>query len=105
MSLRTILANAWRRRAVQVSAGVLSLAAALYAECRLAHVPLPVEVSAADKFAPAAEVRLGVQELVIEGPVFNSQEGLLLTHDGHANEEVDATFDRAQLAPETRDLL
>jgi hypothetical protein len=58
-----------------------------------------MDIGETGKFSPAT-IKLN-QELVIEGPVVSSPDGLLLLHDGRANEVVDAHFDSARLGEQT----
>jgi hypothetical protein len=90
----------WRRRIVRAGVGLLVLVGAAYAQYRLANVPLPMNVETIENFSPAT-IKLGQQELVIEGPVVNSAERMLFSHDGKQNETVDVSFDRARLDEQT----
>lgn len=70
----------------------------------LANVRLPVSVAATNKFSPAT-VKLGEEELIIYHPVVSLADGLLLAHNGNANEAVDINFEDARLGKETIELL
>src|SRR5216684_5380600 len=89
-----------RQRLARAGLGLLLLAAAAFAQYKLANVAHPVNLETTGKFSPAT-IRLGREELVIEGPVVHSSKGMLLSHDGRPNETVDARFDRARLAEQT----
>lgn len=99
MPFKTLMAFR-RQRLARAGLGLLVLAAAAFAQYKLANVARPVNLEATGKFSPAT-IRLGREELVIEGPVVNSSEGMLLSHDGRPNETVDARFDRARLDEQT----
>jgi hypothetical protein len=90
----------WKKRAVRVAVAVTVFAAAAIFQYRLANIPLLVEIADAEGFAPAT-VRLGQDELVIEGLTANSADGYLLAHEGNSNEIVDINFERARLSEET----
>lgn len=102
--MRQTLNALWQRRLVRVLAGVTVLVVAFAAQYYLANVPLPVDVSTIKEFSPAS-VRLGQEELIIEAPLVNSKDGLLLSHVGQQNEVVDINFDSAQLDKDTHDAL
>ena len=89
-----------RQRLARAGLGLLVLAVAAFAQYKLANVPRPVNLDTTGKFSPAT-IRLGREELVIEGPVVHSSSGMLLSHDGRHNETVDARFDRARLDDQT----
>jgi len=95
-----LLRALWRQRTARAGAALLVLAAAAFAQYKLANVPLPVNLETTEKFSPAI-VRLGQEELIIEGPLVNSTEGLLFSHDGGPNEIVDVSFERARLDEQT----
>jgi hypothetical protein len=99
MPFNTLMAFG-RRRLARIGLGLLVLAVAAFAQYRLANVPRPVNLETTGKFSPAT-IRLGREELVIDGPVVNSSVGMLLSHDGRPNETVDARFDRARLDEQT----
>jgi hypothetical protein len=87
-------------RLARAGLGLLVLAAAVLVQYKLANIPQPVNLDTTEKFSPA-KVRLGQEKLIIEGPVVNSSEGVLFSHNGKPNEIVNATFDRARLDEET----
>lgn len=99
MSFNT-LRGLTRKRLARAVVGILLLAGAAFAEYGLANIPRPVNLDTTGKFSPAT-IKLGQEELVIEGPVIDSAEGLLFSHNGRANEVVEASFGRARLAEET----
>ena len=92
-----------RRRIVRAGMGLLVLAVAVILQYKLANVPRPVNLESTGRFSPAT-IKLGQEELVIEGPVSNSLEGMLFSHDGARNEIVDASFERARLDEGTIEL-
>lgn len=92
------------QRIARAMVGLLALAGAAFAQYRLANVPMPVSVETIGDFSPA-KLRLGQEELIIEGPVVNSEEGMLFSHDGRANEIVDVSFDHARLDEQTIGML
>src|SRR2546423_709924 len=73
----------WHRRLVRVLVGVLVFSVALGAQYYLTDVPVPADLAETGKFTPAA-LRLGQEELIIEGPEVNSAEGVLFSHPGGA---------------------
>lgn len=81
-------------------AGLLILTGALAAQSYFAFRPQPIRVENAGEFFPAA-AKLGHHVLTIEGPVTNSEEGLLLYHGGGAHEIVDVEIDGAVLDSDT----
>ena len=89
-----------RQRIVRAGVGLLVLAGAAFAQYKLANVPQPVNLETTGNFSPAT-VRLGQEELIIEGPFVNSTEGLLFSHDGGPNEFTDISFERARLDEQT----
>jgi len=89
-----------RQRIGRAAIGLLVLAAAAFAQFKLANVPEPVNLETTGKFSPAT-IRLGQEELIIEGPLVNSPEGMLFSHDGSLNEIVDVSFERARLDQQT----
>ena len=96
--------KAFRRyRIARAIVGLLVLAGAAFAEYKLANIQRPVELKDTGKFDQAT-IRLG-QELIFEGPVVNSEEGMLFSHDGKKNLIIDVSFDRARLGVETIRLL
>lgn len=102
--LRRALRRSWHRKPVRVGVGALALAAALFAQYRLAYRTAPVDLAEPGLFAPA-QARRHSEELVIEGPQTDSPEGLLFTHDGRAGEFVELGFDRARVGEESRAML
>ncbi|MDQ3805220.1 MAG: hypothetical protein M3416_15505 [Acidobacteriota bacterium] len=66
----------------------------------MANLPAPVDVDSTNKFSPVV-VRLGQDELVIEEPVVNSPDDVLLAHEGRENEVVDVHLDSARLDEQT----
>ena len=100
-SVITLLREAFaRQRIARAAAGLLVLAGAAFAQYKLANVPEPVEVETIKELSPAT-VRLGQEELIIEGPVVDAEQGMLFSHNGRPNETVDVRFDRARLGKET----
>lgn len=95
-----ILKDFRRQRVVRAGVGILVLAGAAFAQYKLANFPLPVDVETIENFSPAT-VKLGQQELVIEGPVVNAEEGMLFSHDGKPNEIVEVSLDPATLHEQT----
>jgi hypothetical protein len=95
----------WWVRAV---AAVLIMAAALllvYLVRRFADQPAPVNVeSLPAKFGPAG-ARAKLEEILIEGPLFNSASEPLLSYLGQPDEVVKLRLTRARLAPKTIALL
>jgi hypothetical protein len=91
--LRSVLT---RPRITRAGVGVLVLAAAAFAQYKLAKIPRPVNLETAGNFSPLT-VRLGREELVVEGPSVNDEERVLFSHDGKQDEIVDASFDSARL--------
>src|SRR2546426_3510473 len=89
-----------RQRLARAGLGLLVLAAFAFAQYKLANIAHPLNLETTGKFSPAT-IRLGREELVIEGPVVNPSEGMLLSHNGRPNETVDARFDRARLDEQT----
>jgi hypothetical protein len=61
---------------------------------------MPVEVEAIANFSPLT-ARPGQEQLIIEGPSVHSEEGMLFSYDGKADEFVDVHFERARLDHET----
>jgi TIR domain len=94
----------WRRRSVRITVAALALAAALFAQYRVAYRPRPVSLASTELFSPVV-ARRGLEELVIEGPLTNSDEGLLFSHQGRPDEFVDLFFERARLGEDTLALL
>ena len=90
----------WQLFPVRLMAGLLVLTGAIIPQWYLIFRPEPVNLEDTGKFSPAV-LRLGREELTIDGPVTNSDEGLLLSHVGQPNEIVDLSFDRARLDGET----
>lgn len=94
----------WQQRIVRAGVGILVLAAAAFASYKLSHVPRPVDLAAVGKFSPAS-IKLGEQELIIEEPVVNRDEGLLFSYDSGPNATAQVEFDRASLDDQTRESL
>lgn len=90
----------WQLFPVRLMAGLLVLTGAIIPQLYLLFRPEPLNLKDTGKFSPA-ELMLGREELMIDGPVTNSDEGLLLSHIGQPNEIVDFSFDRARLDGET----
>ena len=90
----------WQMFPVRLMAGLLVLTGAIIPQLYLIFRPEPVNLEDTGKFSPAV-LKLGREELTIDGPVTNSDEGLLLSHVGQSNEIVDLSFDRARLDGET----
>jgi hypothetical protein len=93
-----------QRRLVRAGVGLLVLAAAVFALYKLAHVPRPVELATTGQFSPAT-IKLGEQELIIEGAMVNPEEGLLFSCDSGTNGIVQVDFRRARLDEQTIELL
>jgi len=102
--MSSILKSYLRKRWVRALLGIAAFVAVVYLQYKLADWPVAVGLADTGKFAPVT-LRLGQEELIIEGPVVNSPEGVLLAHSGEPNEIVDIRFDRARLDKETLDLL
>lgn len=94
----------WRRRSARITVAALALAAALFAQYRVAYRPQPVSLASTELFSPLV-ARRGLEELVIEGPLTNSDEGVLFSHQGRADEFVDLFFERGRLGEDTLNLL
>jgi len=92
-----------RHRIARAGVGLLVLAGAALAEYKLANVPRPVNLETTGRFSPAT-IRLGQAELVIGGPVVDSKERLLFSHEGKPNETVDISSDHARLDEDTREM-
>jgi hypothetical protein len=99
MSFNVLMALT-RQRIARAGVGLLVLAGAAFAQYKLANVPMPVNLDTTGKFSPAT-IRLGQEELIVEGPVVNSAEGILFSHDGRPNEIVDVSFEHARLDEQT----
>lgn len=89
-----------QRFPARLLAGLLVLTGAIAAQLYLAFRPQPVRVENVGGLSPVA-AKLGRQELTIEGPVTNSEEGLLLYHGGRDHEIVDVEIDGAVLDGDT----
>lgn len=94
----------WQKRIVRALVGILVLAAAVLGAYKLAHVPRPVDLAVAGKFAPGT-IKVGEQELIIEGPVVDRDEGLLFSYDTGKKGIVQLGFDRARLDDSTLQML
>lgn len=104
MSWQRALGVYWRRRPVRVACALLALAAAVYAQYRLANIPLPVGVEKGKSdFTPARAPFALKRELVVEGP--EAEGGLLLASEGKPHVAVDARFESARLGDEIMELL
>jgi hypothetical protein len=90
----------WQLFPVRLMVGLLVLTGAIIPQLYLIFRPEPVNLEDTTRFSPAV-LRLGREELTIEGPVTNSDEGSLLSHIGQPNEIVDLSFNRARLDGET----
>lgn len=90
----------WQLFPVRLIAGLLVLAGAIIPQLYLIFRPEPVNLEDTGKFSPAV-LKLGREELVIDGPVTNSEEGVLLSHIAQPDAVVDFIFDRARLDSET----
>jgi hypothetical protein len=89
------------RRTVRWAAALLVFGAVLAVEYLLAAIPfVPVDLHDTGQFAPAV-ARAAEQAVVIEEPVLDGSSPELVSHDGRADEVVDAYFDRARLADES----
>jgi hypothetical protein len=99
MSFKSLPARG-RRRIARAALGLLVLAVAAIAQYKLAKVPRPVNLETLDNFS-TVKVRLGREELIIEGPVVNSSEMILFSYSGKPNELVDTSFDQARLGEQT----
>jgi len=93
-----------RKRWVRALLGGAVFVAVIYVQYRLADWPVAVDLAETGKFSPVT-LRLGQEELLIERPVVNSPEGVLLAHTGEPNEIVDIRFDNARLDPDTFEML
>lgn len=102
MSFNPLLAFR-QQRLLRAGVGLLVLAAAAFALYKLAHVQRPVYLATAGKFSPAT-IKLGEQELIIEGPVVDREEGLLFSCDSGPRGIVQLNFDRARLDQQTIEL-
>ncbi|HJR08343.1 MAG TPA: hypothetical protein VJ842_13870 [Pyrinomonadaceae bacterium] len=100
----SILKAYLRKRWVRALVGGAAFVAVIYLQYKLADWPVAVDLADTGKFSPVT-LQLGAEELVIEGPVVNSSEGLLLAHNGKVDEIVSVRFDRARLDDETADML
>lgn len=89
----------WKRRAVRGVVAALVMAGAVFAQYKLANIPLPVEIEDNRKVS-IPPVKFG-QELVVEGPSADASTDLLFWHDGNPTEIVDAYLDKARLSAET----
>ncbi|HYE14683.1 MAG TPA: toll/interleukin-1 receptor domain-containing protein [Pyrinomonadaceae bacterium] len=90
----------WRGRLTLAAAAALALAAALFVQYRLAYGPQRVSLTPASPLSSVA-AHLGHDELLIERPQTDSDEGLLLAHYGREGEFIDINFERARLGGET----
>lgn len=86
-----------QNKIIRVAAGACVLALAFVVQYYLAHIPLPIDIEATGKFSPATIKRSQQEELVIEGLAVNLSEGVLLSHEGRANELVNVYLDKARL--------
>lgn len=102
MSFNTLI-RFWHRRIVRAGVALLVLAAASFGQYKLAHVPRAMDLAAEGKFAPAT-IKLGEQELIIEGPVVNAEQGLLFSSESGTNAIVQVGFERARLDEQTVEL-
>lgn len=93
----------WQRRIVRALVGILVLASAALGAYKLSHVPRPVDLAAAGKFTPS-RIKVGEQELIIEGPVVNREEGLLVSYGTGKKGIVQVGFDRARLSENALDV-
>jgi hypothetical protein len=97
---RVGLGRYWALFPVRLLAGLLVLAGAFLPQVYMAFRPEPVKLEDTRRFSPAS-LNLDSEELTIEAPQTNSDEGLMLSHNGKAEEAVDVGFERAQLDKET----
>lgn len=102
--MSSILKSHLRKRWVRALIGGTVFVAVVYLQYRAADWPVAVNLAETGKFAPVT-LRLGEEELIIEGPVVNSPDGVLLAHVGQPNEIVDLRFDSARLDRDTLDML
>lgn len=86
----------WNRPRTRKVAAVLAYLGAVGVQAGLADIPVTVDVA---KFSPVI-VPAG-HELVIQGPVVNSAEGILFSKTGDTTEILDVYFPRARLAAST----
>lgn len=89
-----------RQRIFRAGAGLVVLSGAAFAQYELANVAEPVEVETIKELSPAT-ARLGQEELIIEGPVVDAEQGILFSHNGRPNETVDVRLERARLGEQT----
>lgn len=89
----------WKRRLVRAAAAALVLAGAIFAQYKLANIPLPVELENSKKVT-IPSVKFG-QELVVEGPSLDASAVSLLSHDGKPIEIINAYMDNARLSEAT----
>ncbi len=81
------------------------LVVAFIVQYKLTTIPLVGDINQKKQFSPAP-VNLNREKLVIEGPVVNTAERVLLAYEGRKNQLVDVHFPKARLADETvQDLL
>ncbi|HEX8128708.1 MAG TPA: hypothetical protein VF527_06355 [Pyrinomonadaceae bacterium] len=100
----SIIKTHLRRRWLRALVGGAVFVAVMLVQYKLADWPVAVDLADTGKFAPVT-LRLGQEELIIEGPVVNSPEGVLLAHAGEPNEIVDIRFDNARLDDDTVNML
>ncbi len=86
----------WARPSARKIAAVLAYLGVVGVEAGLANIPVTVDVA---RFSPV--ISPAGHELVIQGPVTNSAEGVLFSKTGNANQILDIYFPRARLAPST----
>ncbi len=89
----------WKRRAIRGVVVALVTAGAVYAQYRLANIPLPLELED-NKKVSIPPIKFG-QELVVEGPSVDPSRGLLLSHVGNSTEVIRVHFDNARLSEKT----
>ena len=100
MSFNSLIRVFRRQRIARACVGLLVLAGAAFGQYKLAHLPRAVNLDTTGKFSPAT-IKLGQQELIIEGPVVNAAEGMLFSHDGRPNELVAVGLEHARLDEQT----
>jgi hypothetical protein len=116
------LGRYWEKPLIRRTTGVLAILAAVAIQYLLANIPMKVDAATTEGY-PERAVNLGEHELVIENPLIKPLpgpgdrasevrteagtlvDGLLLVHEGNANELIDAHFHSATLSEGIQRLL
>ncbi len=109
-NLISIAKTFWQKRLIRILVAAVVLGGAVYAQYRLARIPLPVDVETSKAgYTPATAALFKREMLVVQGPSLQSANGaqreMLFADDGSEAVTVETDFQSARLHDDITNLL